>query len=155
MDISTACNSKVETGFGKPSRHGVPCAAMDDCVNPTPCSWFWRLVLKFIEHIPLCNNFIEEKKISHQLKHNLHSLLEALATCFGLIKPSSCPVQCNDLSTQVLLLYFFCGIPHHTYHYNKIIIVKDPLLKLTIFRNIIGNIEKMDTLKMLKSKAEA
>jgi len=34
-------------------------------------------------------------------------------------------------------------------------VVKDPLLKLTIIRNIIGNIEKMDTLKVLKYKAEA
>ena len=45
----------------------------------------------FKEHSPLCNNSIEEKKISHQSKHGLHFLVEALATCFGLINPSLGP----------------------------------------------------------------
>lgn len=85
VDVSTACNAKVKTGFGKPSRHGVPCTAMDDSTYPTPCNWFWRLVLMFKEHSPLCNNSIEEKKISYQSKHGLYFLVEAWATSFGLI----------------------------------------------------------------------
>ena len=38
----------------------------------------------------------------------------------------------------------FCGIPHNNYHYNEIIIVTGPLLRLKIVKNIIGNILTMD-----------
>jgi hypothetical protein len=53
-------------------------------------------------------------------------------------------VRCNDMSTHGTFVVFFCGIPHHNYHYNITVPAKDPLLKLKIIKNIIGNKKKLN-----------
>jgi hypothetical protein len=47
------------------------------------------------------------------------------------------------------------GIPQHNYFYSKIVILKNPLLRLKIIRNIIGNKKKLLNEQVLKSMAEA
>jgi len=75
--------------------------------------------------------FMEEER-SVQSQHTLHSLLEALAACFGLINPSSGPytrhvagIMCNDMSaystipqknrTQVLYFDMSLYLPFVSY----------------------------------------
>ena len=50
-------------------------------------------------------------------------------------KQNKYQVKYNDMSTYSTLVVLFCGIPHHNYHYIKIIIVKGTLLRLKIIRN--------------------
>jgi hypothetical protein len=49
-------------------------------------------------------------------------------------------LQSNDMSTYSTSDVFFCGIPHHNYHYNNTVTVNGPLLRLIIIENSIRNI---------------
>jgi len=92
-------------------------------------------------HIRLCDNLI-----NYQSKHNSYFIPQALATCFGLINPSLSHVQKtkNRYKTtpcqHAVLSLWFCGIYHNNYHYNEIIIVRGPLPRLKIIKNVIGNV---------------
>jgi len=46
------------------------------------------------------------------------------------------------MSIHGAFVVFFCGIPHHNYHYNITVLAKDPLLRLKSIKNIIGNKKK-------------
>jgi len=65
--------------------------------------------------------------------------LLTLATCFALDQSIIRPLTQGQIAgimyvLHVTLLLCFCGIPHHSYHYHKILIVKDPLLWLEQWR---------------------
>jgi len=63
------------------------------------------------------------------------------------INPSSAPyirqtagILKWHVDTPYLCVVLFCGIPHHIYDADKIVIVEDTVINLKIIRNIIGNI---------------
>jgi hypothetical protein len=76
------------------------------------------------------------KGLNCQSKHNLCSLLQALATCFGLntsiIRPlnkTNSRYNAMPCHHTVLSLGLFCGVSYYNYLYNKTVIVNDSLIK--------------------------